>query len=127
LDIVDQMRDKRAQDAIVSAEELDEIETIRRLQNEDGGAPRDVQQPSSKVRLTIRGQQIEVDPDQLLKLAQMNGAADSYLQEARSVLDSTRGSQLLAQQISRTISTESYEVLRKVWAQTFGYGLPRRH
>jgi hypothetical protein len=84
-DINDRFRAQRQADAIESAEELDEIEAIKRAQAE--AAPPDMVPRAEKVRLTIRGKTIEVDPDQLLAMAQMNGSAQDYLREARATMD----------------------------------------
>jgi hypothetical protein len=82
------MRSKRANDAVEAAEEADEIEAIRRGTYE--GAPGDVHPPSNKVCFTIRGQEIDVDPEQLFALAQKNAAGDDYLREARAMLDAAK-------------------------------------
>ena len=78
------MRAKRQHDAIEAAQEADEIEAIRRATMD--GAPTAVPQPSGEVRLKIRGQDVKVDPEQILALAQKTAAGDDYLREARETL-----------------------------------------
>jgi hypothetical protein len=65
---------------------------------EDLAEHRDLQ-PSGKVRLIVRGEEIEVDADQLVALAQIGSAGESYLNEAKRVLSDAKqeAAALLAQ------------------------------
>ena len=48
------------------------------------------------MRFAIRGQEIDVDPEQLFAPAQKNAAGDDYLREARATLDAAKAQGLVA-------------------------------
>jgi hypothetical protein len=96
--IVNRMREQRQAD---HEEALAEGDQIRRDAGIDGGFSPDEPPPpldpapppgqqNGKVRLKIRGTEIDVDPDMLLAMAQKAGAADSYLAEARAIRDQAK-------------------------------------
>jgi hypothetical protein len=87
-DIVNQMRQKPEADAIEAAEEADEVAALQRAALER--APNDMSPPNGKVRLVVRGKEIELTPDELIAVAQESSAADSYLREARETLDAAK-------------------------------------
>jgi hypothetical protein len=85
--IVNRMREQRENDRLDAIEEREEI---LRQAGIEGGPPDAPAEPTGKVRLRVRGQQIDVDPEELLALAQKGSAGDSYLAESRRILDEAK-------------------------------------
>jgi hypothetical protein len=89
-EIINRMRGQRAADQADAEAEGAEI----LAQQADPGLPYEVrpevQQPNGKIKLTVRGRDIEIDPEELVALAQKSAAGDSYLDESRRVLDDAK-------------------------------------
>jgi hypothetical protein len=88
-----------ARDAVVHAQVgTKERRQARTNAGQDTPPPHDpTPQANGKIKLVVRGQAIEVDADQLLATAQKARAADSYLAEARAMLDEAKRERVAAQ------------------------------
>jgi hypothetical protein len=96
VDMQNRFRERRTQESEDAAREGDEISALTREAMAPGEAEeiREVEETRStpppekrKHRLVVRGQEVELDDDQLIAAAQKNLAADTYLDEARATFD----------------------------------------
>jgi hypothetical protein len=126
-EILGRFRDRREAEAIESADELDEIEAIKRAQAE--AAPPDMVPPTETVRLTVRGRQIEVSAADLISLAQQSAAAKDYLRDARATFDHAKAESAriieAAQAQARNLTPLSKEDLQAVVDEA-AYGDPEQ-
>jgi hypothetical protein len=83
-------RQQRAEEAAEDAELAADAEALRRGEELPQPPNHDPVSPGDKIRLVVRGREIEVSPEDLIKLAQQSAAGDSYLAEARATLDQAK-------------------------------------
>jgi hypothetical protein len=103
LDMQARFRSHRETQAAEDLELAAEAEALRRQQyNPNIALDAADARPGGKYKLVVRGEELEVDHDQLIALAQKSAAGDSYFAESRRVLeDSKREAALLLENARR--------------------------